>query len=337
MKITLFAETSLGLDLDCIVENTMKLAPALEIVKGKSAFKIRTPLISAPKTYQQLSPAVMNECADSDYVALFTGVQYDNNFFWEGVDNKSIISFWGWDSLTRLPMDNGAVLFLCATILQNLDIGVRHGENTGCINDIWMDKTGVDLGMKVGLVCAECLRHFRANGDKSHKKVLSQIQAVLNDLGTASRSELDICAFWKRKYVQDGFDVFLCHNVEDKDFLREMNTRLKKAGVITWFDEEQLPPGRIWQQLLEDQIGGIKSAAVFVGANGLGPWQDIEGRAFLSEFAKRRCPVIPVILPDCTNVPQLPMFLRQFTWVDFRKTIPDPFSQLVWGITGRKL
>jgi formylglycine-generating enzyme required for sulfatase activity len=50
----------------------------------------------------------------------------------------------------------------------------------------------------------------------------------------------------------------------------------------------------------------------------------------------RDCPVIPVLLPNAPTKPELPVFLRQFTWVDFRKSDPDPMYRLRWGITGKK-
>ena len=113
---------------------------------------------------------------------------------------------------------------------------------------------------------------------------------------------------------------------------------LLRGGMhrTTWLDEEQLPPGRVWQDALEEQIEHIKTAAIIVGSSGIGPWQQIEVKAILQEFINRKCPVIPVILGDCSNVPQLPLFLKQFTWVDFRKQTPDPIYRLLWGITGVK-
>jgi hypothetical protein len=87
--------------------------------------------------------------------------------------------------------------------------------------------------------------------------------------------------------------------------------------------------------LLEAQIGQIKTAAVFVGKDGVGPWQQIELETFLREFVDRKCPVIPVVLADAPDKPELPCFLRGMTWVDFRKKDPDPMERLVWGITGR--
>jgi hypothetical protein len=39
------------------------------------------------------------------------------------------------------------------------------------------------------------------------------------------------------------FDVFLCHNSEDKPAVREISKKLVKEGIKPWMDEEQIPPG----------------------------------------------------------------------------------------------
>jgi TIR domain/NACHT domain len=132
------------------------------------------------------------------------------------------------------------------------------------------------------------------------------------------------------------FDVFLCHNGEDKPAVREIAQRLVKPGIKPWLDEEQIRPGTSWQKALGQQIEIIKSAAVFVGKNGIGPWQDEEIQALLSEFMRRNCPVIPTVLVDAMNTPELPWTLRNRHLVDFRVSEPDPLKQLIWGITGVK-
>ncbi len=336
MKITIYSEHGLDLDLHCISDNISRLAPDLNVVTGTTPFNINGLFVLSPISYKELSPALLNESADSDNVILFTKLQYDNNYFWDEFGNKAIISLSGWHHLTSLTHNNGAVFFICARIMEALDIGLRHDDNTGCVKDFLMDKTGVDLGMRSGSVCSECSMEFHNHGNRSHVAILSQIQSILGDLGKASRTDMDICEYWKMRAEGEDFDVFLCHNDQDKDQVRKMNVQLQAENIRTWFDEEQLPPGRLWQELLEEQIVKIKTVAVLVGQSGIGPWQNIELRAFLSEFAGRRCPIIPVILPDPSNIPQLPLFLRQFTWVDFRKTSPDPFAQLLWGIRGRR-
>ncbi|MBE8998504.1 MULTISPECIES: GUN4 domain-containing protein [unclassified Nostoc] len=134
---------------------------------------------------------------------------------------------------------------------------------------------------------------------------------------------------------EDQFDVFLCHNSKDKPEVIEIANELTRQGIKPWLDKWELRPGLAWQSLLEEQIENIKSAAVFVGSSGLGPWQSQEMRAFLNEFVERGCPVIPVLLGNTPQQPKLPIFLRVNTWVDFRTDI-EAMENLIWGITGRK-
>jgi hypothetical protein len=130
------------------------------------------------------------------------------------------------------------------------------------------------------------------------------------------------------------FDVFLCHNSKDKPSVRILYKQLTDVGVLPWFDEEHLIPGRAWQDELQATIPRIRTAAVIVGPNGQGPWQQMELRALLSEFVSRGCPIIPVLLRGAPPRVELPPFLREFTWVDFRRDDPASMTRLVWGITG---
>ena len=136
------------------------------------------------------------------------------------------------------------------------------------------------------------------------------------------------------------FDVFLCYNTVDRPSVIEIGERLKERGILPWLDEWELRPGLPWQRLLGQQIEQIKSAAVFVGKDGVGPWQEQELEAFLRQFVRRECPVIPVILSEALREPELPIFLEGMRWVDFRTqaSIQDigPMEQLIWGITGKR-
>jgi len=131
------------------------------------------------------------------------------------------------------------------------------------------------------------------------------------------------------------FDVFLCHNADDKPIIRWVADQLRKRSIRPWLDVDELPPGRSFQEGLKYQIEHIKAAAVFVGPSGLGPWQNREMRAFLNEFVVRQCPVIPVLLPGAAT-PTLPVFLKGLTWVDLRAKDAAGIDRLIWGITGQK-
>lgn len=146
--------------------------------------------------------------------------------------------------------------------------------------------------------------------------------------------ELEIQQTLARKRDAGEFDVFLCHNSSDKPAVKSIANALKARGLLPWLDQWELPPGQPWQPLLEKQIASIRTAAVFVGHAGVGPWQEQELYGFLREFVSRHAPVIPILLPDAPATPELPIFLKAMTYVDFRQSDPDPMARLEWGITG---
>jgi len=134
-----------------------------------------------------------------------------------------------------------------------------------------------------------------------------------------------------------GFDVFLSHNSNDKPAVRRLADALESKGVRVWLDERELKPGGRWQNALEQVVESVRSAAVLVGADGLGPWEEQEMRICLWECVERGLPVIPVLLPGAPLQPALPLFLKQFTWVDLRTGFNEEgLALLVWGIRGVK-
>lgn len=133
------------------------------------------------------------------------------------------------------------------------------------------------------------------------------------------------------------YDVFLCHNTDDKPFVKNIALKLKERSITSWLDVWEARPGLPWQRILQEQIQTIDTVAVFVGSSGIGPWQQEEIDGFLQEFMTRGCPIIPVLLPDTPVEPVLPPFLKNRTYVDFRYDDPDPIEQLIWGITGTRI
>jgi hypothetical protein len=133
------------------------------------------------------------------------------------------------------------------------------------------------------------------------------------------------------------FDIFLSHNSKDKPAVRRLGKALTKRGLRVWLDEWELVPGQTWQDALEQIIKTVKAAAVLFGPAALGPWEEPEMRACLSEFVKRRLPVIPVLLPGAPKEPELPLFLQAFTWVDLRKGLKkEALDRLQRGIISGK-
>jgi hypothetical protein len=133
-----------------------------------------------------------------------------------------------------------------------------------------------------------------------------------------------------------AFDVFLCHNSSDKEAVERVGQQLRDAGLAPWLDVWEIEAGQRWRVELERQLGTIPCAAVFVAADGIGPWQDREVDVILDEMVRRDGRVIPVLLPGCPVKPELPLLLRSFHWVDFRGDEQEAILSLVRGILGSK-
>lgn len=334
MHFTIYND-DVNLRLSEIVENLNRLAsPTYTFSLGRAKFILPDGFLSSD-TYESLNPQIGSETKNDPRAFLFTTKPYDNNYFFDAPGKEIIVSFSAWEHLTGLPANNGAVYFICALIIRYLGVGISHrAKNTGCVNDFWGDKTAVDMGMRSAFICDNCRAQLSKIWKRRTRALLDKVTKVLDDLSAASRAGIDVCSYWDAQSRGKAYDVFLCYNTQDLKAVRTINKKLRKAGVSTWLDEDQLRPGHSWVRALEQQIATMHAAVVFVGPSGTGPWQQLEVEGVLLELVKRRVLVIPVILKNCRSVPELPMFLRAFQWVDFRKPGTDAFEKLLWGITG---
>jgi len=326
MKTIIYTDNTLPLAVAPLCQLLNSLCRTVSFTPGRELLRIESSYIRDPISYAELPKSLLIEAAPYDVAFLCTHVPYENNFFFESSAKEVLISFSGWNLLTDLPISNGLVYFIASILCDMQSIGQTHQQNTGCINDFWWDKRGVDVGMRAAFLCGRCRTQASINRD-----LQEDVDKLLDLVSTASRIGHDVLttAVKPTGHNETVFDVFLCHNSNDKPAVRELNQSFRVAGIRTWLDEEQLSLGLPWQPELERQIGNIKAACVFVGRNGIGPWQDMEVRAFLNEFVNRGCPVIPVILQDATQIPELPLFLRQMTWVDLRQNYKQNLLRLI--------
>jgi hypothetical protein len=121
-----------------------------------------------------------------------------------------------------------------------------------------------------------------------------------------------------------SYDVFFSYHWPDQAAVETVARALSRQGLNVFLDRWYLIPGRPWPQVLEEVIAACRAVAVFVGPQGLGPWQQREKYLALSRQVRQPdFPVIPVLLPGAD--PALG-FLKQNTWVDLRQRPDDPLS-----------
>jgi TIR domain len=187
---------------------------------------------------------------------------------------------------------------------------------------------------RLNILCPVCENRVPLRDDYESANGADQSTAAMDASADAGREIATAHAVVRGKEEVSEFDVFLCHNWEDKPAVRRIAQHLRDRGLRPWLDERELRPGVPWQSALDRVIADIPAAAVIVGSQ-LGPWQDQELAAFLRQFVRRGCAVVPVLLPGAHHL-DLPIFLDGLTWVDMTTTELDPIDQLVWGITGKQ-
>jgi tetratricopeptide (TPR) repeat protein len=129
--------------------------------------------------------------------------------------------------------------------------------------------------------------------------------------------------------------VFLAYNSQDRALFEAIGEALKQRELTIWLDKEQIAPGQWSQDVIQKAILKVKSAAIFFGTQGLGPWQTVELRTLFSQCVEKGISIIPVLLPGVTELPEELPFLQGLQQVQFKKRIDEveALNNLVWGIT----
>lgn len=119
-----------------------------------------------------------------------------------------------------------------------------------------------------------------------------------------------------------AFDVFFSYSTRDHAAVERIARDLTGYGIRIFLDRWYLTPGQPWPQALEQTISACSAVAVFIGGEGLGPWQQRERDLALDRQGREPgFPVIPVLL---TRADPALGFLKLNTWVDLSAGVSDP-------------
>ncbi len=135
----------------------------------------------------------------------------------------------------------------------------------------------------------------------------------------------------------DTFDVFLSYNSSDHAAVLQVAETLRRRGLQPYLDRWSLAAGRPWLPELEQVLRQCRSAAIFIGPQGLGRIQQRERElAVLRQASDPGFPVIPVLLSGTKPADLALGFLALNTWVDLRQGISDGAIEiLVAGMRGQ--
>ena len=195
-------------------------------------------------------------------------------------------------------------------------------------------KWRANLGAK-NVICQACGRFtpiddLAEQSGVSDRTVVMGMQQALDELERQSR----LTVFTEREHIME-YHIFLCHNTKDKPEVRLLYNKLREQGILPWMDEKGILKGQQFVPELESAIDRVPNVAVIIGPNSFGRWQEQEYYAFLQRYVEyrqtesmRKPKIIPILLPGAPARPELPVFLRGFNWVDFRKDGLDNHEEM---------
>jgi WD40 repeat protein/MinD-like ATPase involved in chromosome partitioning or flagellar assembly len=138
----------------------------------------------------------------------------------------------------------------------------------------------------------------------------------------------------KKKY-----DAFISHNSQDKPIVEKIAEYLiENRKLKVWLDIWDLTPGDSWREEIEIALFESECCVVFLGPNGVGPWQNEEMQIILDKkVSDKTIRIVPVLLPGA-KLPKeestIPNFLEHQLWVRFINTWNEEvaLNRLVYGI-----
>lgn len=131
------------------------------------------------------------------------------------------------------------------------------------------------------------------------------------------------------------YDVFLSYKSCDQEWVVKLKNALVKAGIKVWLDKDEIRPGDLFAEAIEEGLKSSETIAIIVSpeAMNLG-WVKAEYYRAVSLAIKENPPqrIIPLLLCDA----ELPGFLKDRQWVDFRdeNRFEIRLQKLIWGIQG---
>ncbi|MEX1366726.1 MAG: toll/interleukin-1 receptor domain-containing protein [Nannocystaceae bacterium] len=132
--------------------------------------------------------------------------------------------------------------------------------------------------------------------------------------------------------MADEYDVFFSYSSADLETVEAIAKRLQdERGLRPYLDEWYLVPGKKVQPALIAALSKSKAVAVFLGAGGKGPWQDLEEQLAVDHSVATDKSLFAVLLPG-SSPEDVDGFIRIRRWLDFRERYDD--IGLVAGILG---
>jgi hypothetical protein len=109
--------------------------------------------------------------------------------------------------------------------------------------------------------------------------------------------------------------IFISYSRKDLEFAQMLSEKLRQTGIQPWLDVSDIQPGENWQVALQKALQSASVVLYVASQNSRdSTWMEAE----LQAVRQRDTRITPLILDD-QGERDLPEFLRDYQWIDFRQ------------------
>jgi hypothetical protein len=135
--------------------------------------------------------------------------------------------------------------------------------------------------------------------------------------------------------VDYDLDVFLSYHAPQRAEVERIAYALKGRGLKPWFDGWEIAPGTEFAGEIERIMTRCRAFAVFIGAEGVGTWQQRE-ISVACAAAKRGLRLVPVLLGSASAY-HVPPLMKAYSHVQIGDAADSSgIEKLIWGLTRTK-
>lgn len=127
----------------------------------------------------------------------------------------------------------------------------------------------------------------------------------------------------RRSYQRMPKKTFLSHSSFDKAFVRRVDSVLRNHGIETWVDESDVQPGQSISRGIQKGLSESDFLLLFLSPKAVDSgWVE---REWQSKLHDKNAVIIPLLIESC----QIPPFLHDIRYIDFRKDFEEGISLLL--------
>jgi len=121
--------------------------------------------------------------------------------------------------------------------------------------------------------------------------------------------------------------LFISYSTKDSDFVDNLSKELIKKRIHVWLDKWEMQPGDSLIDKIQDGITESSFLLVVLSKNSVkSEWCRKElNSGLMRELNEKKVVVIPVLIEDC----EIPLFLQEKVYADFKKDFEEGFKQLI--------